>query len=130
MPIWSHPNKEGTAMSKKLQEEPFSLGKENFPTVLRQYGLEGAKIQALSMCEAQKIEPTLTNMYSALENLENDLSMMFSHSGFDIDEEAEKKKRTCARYGKELVYHPEFERRSVYDTPQGPLYKIKRIPNA
>jgi hypothetical protein len=88
---------EDTAVSKKPQEETFSLDEENFPAVLAQYGLEGAKNKALSMCEAQNIEPTLTNMYLVLANLEITLSIMFSYSGFDIDEEFEKKKRTSAQ---------------------------------
>jgi hypothetical protein len=53
------------------------LDEKNYPLVLRQYGLEGAKNQAISMCLAQKRELTAGNLYSCLSNLESGLAEMF-----------------------------------------------------
>jgi hypothetical protein len=53
------------------------LDKKNYPLVLRQYGPEGAKRQAISMCQAQKMEINEENLYSCLSTLESGLSEMF-----------------------------------------------------
>jgi hypothetical protein len=53
------------------------LDEKNYRLVLRQYGLEGAKAQAISMCLAQKREITEENLYSCLSNLECGLGEMF-----------------------------------------------------
>ena len=50
------------------------LSKRDFPEVLKRYGLEGAKEQAIKMCQAQKVELTEENLYSVLANLEDDLA--------------------------------------------------------
>jgi len=54
------------------------LDKEHYPLVLRQYGTEGAKQQAISMCQKQKLEMTEENLYSCLSTLESGLSEIFS----------------------------------------------------
>jgi hypothetical protein len=56
----------------------FDLDLSNFPIVKRQYGLKGAMLQAISMCEAQNWDLTETHIYSVLANLDSDLESMFS----------------------------------------------------
>jgi len=53
------------------------LDKKNYPLVLRQFGPEGAKRQAISMCNAQKLEMTEENLYSCLATLESGLAEIF-----------------------------------------------------
>jgi hypothetical protein len=54
-----------------------TLDREHYPMVLRQYGPEGAKEQAISMCLAQKREISAENLYSCLSTLEMSLEEMF-----------------------------------------------------
>ena len=61
-----------------MDEIKLTLDDEHFHFVLRQYGPEGAKRQAISMCQAQKLEMTEENLYSVLSTLESDLAGMFS----------------------------------------------------
>jgi len=61
-----------------MEEIYLILDKENYPLVLRQYGTEGAKTAAISMCQAQKMEMTEENLYSCLSTLESGLAEMFS----------------------------------------------------
>jgi hypothetical protein len=61
-----------------MNEIILELDKENYPLVLRQYGAEGAKNQAINMCLAQKMEITPENLYSCLSTLESGLAEMFS----------------------------------------------------
>ena len=58
------------------------LDKENYPLVLRQYGAEGAKAQAISMCLAAGREITKENLEGLLTNLEEALEEIFE-SGVD-----------------------------------------------
>ncbi|GHV87390.1 hypothetical protein AGMMS50255_6860 [Spirochaetia bacterium] len=53
------------------------LNPDHYPLILRQYGLEGAKIQAINMVSAQKLEMTEENLYSCLSTLEMSLEEMF-----------------------------------------------------
>jgi hypothetical protein len=53
------------------------LDHENYPLVLRQYGPEGAKAQAISMCLAAGREVTKENLEGLLTNLEEALEEMF-----------------------------------------------------
>ena len=53
------------------------LDEKNYPLLLRQYGLEGARVQAINMVSAQKLEMTEENLYSALSTLESGLAEMF-----------------------------------------------------
>jgi hypothetical protein len=53
------------------------LDQENYPLVLRQYGTEGAKAQAISMCIAQKRPITKENLEGLLTNLEEALEEIF-----------------------------------------------------
>jgi hypothetical protein len=53
------------------------LDRENYPLVLRQYGSEGAKAQAISMCLAAGREITKENMEGLLTNLEEALEEIF-----------------------------------------------------
>ena len=52
-----------------------TLSEQEFPMVLKAYGLEGAKEQAVRMLLAEKSEITERNLYSVLINLEQDLQM-------------------------------------------------------
>ena len=63
-----------------------TLSKEEFPQVLKTYGLEGAKMQAIRMCLAQKMEVTEVNLYSVLSNLEEDLQNQTAMLTEDEDE--------------------------------------------
>ena len=49
------------------------LSRTDYPMVMKTYGLDGAKEQAIRMCLAQKAELTEANLYSVLANLEEDL---------------------------------------------------------
>ena len=53
------------------------LDHENYPLVLRQYGPEGAKVQAISMCVAAGRPLTKENLEGLLTNLEEVLEEMF-----------------------------------------------------
>jgi len=53
------------------------LDKENYPLILRQYGPEGAKAQAISMCLAQGRPITKENLEGLLTNLEEALEEIF-----------------------------------------------------
>jgi hypothetical protein len=61
-----------------MEEINLILDKEHYPLILRQYGPEGAKRQAISMCQKQKLEMTEENLYSALSTLESGLAEIFS----------------------------------------------------
>jgi hypothetical protein len=50
---------------------------ENYPLLLRQYGPEGAKAQAISMCVAAGRPVTKENLEGLLTNLEEALEEMF-----------------------------------------------------
>ena len=54
--------------------------------VLKIYGAEGAKDQAIDMLMAQNMEITETNLYSALTNLEMDLEFQTAASMSDEEE--------------------------------------------
>ena len=58
------------------------LDQKNYPLILRQYGTEGAKAQAISMCIAQGREITQENLEGLLTNLEEALEEIFE-SGVD-----------------------------------------------
>jgi hypothetical protein len=58
------------------------LDKENYPLVLRQYGTEGAKAQAISMCLAAGKPITRETLEGLLTNLEEALEEVFE-SGVD-----------------------------------------------
>jgi len=60
-----------------MEQITLTLDEKNYPLILRQYGPEGAKRQAISMCQAQKMEINETNLYSALSTLESGLAEMF-----------------------------------------------------
>jgi hypothetical protein len=53
------------------------LDRKNYPLVLRQYGTEGAKAQAISMCIAQGRPITKENLEGLLTNLEEALEKIF-----------------------------------------------------
>jgi hypothetical protein len=53
------------------------LDRKNYPLVLRQYGTEGAKAQAISMCLAAGREITKENLEGLLTNLEEALEEVF-----------------------------------------------------
>jgi hypothetical protein len=53
------------------------LDHKNYPLILRQYGAEGAKAQAVSMCLAQGREITKDNLEGLLTNLEEALEEVF-----------------------------------------------------
>jgi hypothetical protein len=67
------------ATKKKIILE---LDHENYPLILRQYGAEGAKAQAISMCLAQGRPVTKENLEGFLTNLEEALEEIFE-SGVD-----------------------------------------------
>ena len=58
------------------------LDRKNYPLVLRQYGTEGAKAQAISMCLAAGRPVTKENPEGLLTNLEEALEEVFE-SGVD-----------------------------------------------
>ena len=58
------------------------LDHESYPLILRQYGAEGTKAQAISMCLAQGREITKENLEGFLSNLEEALEEIFE-SGVD-----------------------------------------------
>jgi hypothetical protein len=58
------------------------LDHENYPLILRQLGPEGAKLQAITMCIAQKLPVTKENLEGLLTNLEEAMEEMFE-SGVD-----------------------------------------------
>jgi hypothetical protein len=58
------------------------LDRKNYPLVLRQYGTEGAKTQAISMCLAAGRAITKENLEGLLKNLEEALEEVFE-SGVD-----------------------------------------------
>jgi hypothetical protein len=60
-----------------MEQITLELGEENYPMVLRQYGTEGAKELAISMCLKQKREITAENLYSCLSTMESSLVEMF-----------------------------------------------------
>jgi hypothetical protein len=66
---------EAAKMAEKIVLE---LDQTSFPEVLKRYGPEGAKEQAIAMCRAQGEELTKVNLESALINLESDLEHMFA----------------------------------------------------
>ena len=53
------------------------LDQESYPLILRQYGAEGAKAQAISMCLAQGRPITKENLEGLLTNLEEALEEIF-----------------------------------------------------
>ena len=53
------------------------LDHKNYPLILRQFGAEGAKAQAISMCIAQGRPITKENLEGLLTNLEEGLEEMF-----------------------------------------------------
>jgi hypothetical protein len=53
------------------------LDRKNYPLVLRQYGTEGAKAQAISMCLSAGREITKENLEGLLTNLEESLEEIF-----------------------------------------------------
>jgi len=59
------------------------LDKKNYPLVLRQYGTEGAKAQAISMCLAAGREITKDNLEGLLTNLEESLGEIFEGGADD-----------------------------------------------
>jgi hypothetical protein len=75
------PNKEKELEREKIRVKEklgFELDLSSLPMVSRQYGLKGAMIQAISMCNAQKWDLTEAHVYSVLANLDSDLESMFS----------------------------------------------------
>jgi hypothetical protein len=62
-----------------MEEINLILDDENYHYVLRQYGPEGAKKQAINMALAQYTERPITEamLYSCLATLESDLAGMF-----------------------------------------------------
>lgn len=62
------------------------LSREEFPMILKTYGLEGAKKQAVRMLMTQGEEITQTNLYSVLANLEDDLQNQTAMSMQDEEE--------------------------------------------
>ncbi len=63
-----------------------TLKTTEYPLVLRTYGLEGAKEQAIRMLLAEKSEITERALYSVLTNLEQDLQMQTAMLTEDEDE--------------------------------------------
>ena len=57
----------------KMKKITLTLSMTDYPIVLKTYGLEGAKAQAVRMCTTQSLEVTEMNLYSVLTNLEDDL---------------------------------------------------------
>jgi len=53
------------------------LDRENYPLILRQYGAEGAKAQAISMCLAAGRPITKANLEGLLTNMEEALEEIF-----------------------------------------------------
>ena len=53
------------------------LDHKNYPWVLKQYGAEGAKEQAISMCLAAGRPVTKSNLEGLLSNLEESLEEIF-----------------------------------------------------
>ena len=75
------PNKEKELEREKIRVKEklgFELDLSGLPMVNRQYGLKGAMVQAISMCEAQKWDLSEEHIYSVLANLDSDLESMFS----------------------------------------------------
>lgn len=60
-----------------MKEIILEMDKSDYPLVLRQYGPEAAKNQAIDMCLAQKLEITPENLHSCLAMLESGLAEMF-----------------------------------------------------
>jgi hypothetical protein len=60
-----------------MAEIILELDKKSYPLVLRQYGPEGAKAQAISMCIAQGRPITKENLEGLLSNLEEALEEIF-----------------------------------------------------
>jgi len=70
----------GNTSAENLKKENIShkkivlkLDHKNYPLILRQYGLEGAKVQAISMCLAAGRPVTKVNLEGLLTNLEKAL---------------------------------------------------------
>ena len=59
------------------------LDKENYPLILRQYGTDGAKAQAISMCLAAGKPITQENLEGLLTNLEEALEEIFEGGADD-----------------------------------------------
>ncbi len=64
------------------QKIVLELDRESYPLVLRQYGTQGAKAQAVSMCLAAKQPVTKENLEGYLTNLEESLEEILE-SGVD-----------------------------------------------
>ena len=60
-----------------MEKITLTLDEKNYRLVLRQFGTEGAKRQAISMCQAQKMEINEENLYSCLSTLESGLAEIF-----------------------------------------------------
>ena len=54
------------------------LDPEHHRLTLRQYGVEGARLMAINMCDKQGLEMTEENLYGCLSNLESGLREMFA----------------------------------------------------
>jgi hypothetical protein len=75
------PNKEKELEREKIRVNEklgFELDLSGLPMVNRQFGLKGAMIHAISMCNAQNWDLTEVHVYSVLANLDSDLESMFS----------------------------------------------------
>ena len=75
------PNKEKELEREKIRVKEklgFELDLSGLPMINRQYGLKGAMIQAISMCEAQKWDLSEAHIYSVLAHLDSDLESMFA----------------------------------------------------
>ena len=60
-----------------MEQINLKIKAEHYPELLKRYGAEGARLQAINMVTAQKLEMTEENLYSALSTLESDLASMF-----------------------------------------------------
>ena len=69
-----------------MEKITLELSRQDYPNVLKIYGAEGAKDQAIDMLMAQNMEITETNLYSALTNLEMDLEFQTAASMSDEEE--------------------------------------------
>ena len=63
------------------------LDQESYPLILRQYGPEGAKAQAVSMCLAQGRPITKENLEGLLSNLEEALEEIFGDPNYEPEDE-------------------------------------------
>jgi hypothetical protein len=61
-----------------MEKITMKINPKDYPEILKRYGAEGARRQAIHMVITQKLEMTAENLYSALSTLESDMAGMFA----------------------------------------------------